>query len=542
MCLLRVLIATPLAALAVATVPFGSGATAAAATNDVAAIFAKHAAYVGQPQGLVLTYRAKRSAKAPVPKSTPAPDDSAFGARRETTYRRGALYRQVDEFAGVSEQEGFTGRAFWSSNVNGFTVVDYENAARRMLTANVIEGDQLGSDVAASARGTKTIDGATADIVRITPPSGIPADVAFDQKTGGYVEVTYDPDNRWERTTVHIDGYAEIAPGIRVPSGFHTGEYVEWALTDKAVRAVTNDDLRGPVPTAKWNFASSDASPIDVVEHQTPYPFMPRGQAVHVHASIGGHVGTFLLDSGASSIIIYRPYADKLKMTKLGRTGFGGVNGRGVGARFMRLNDSIDIGKNSLSNVIVAVADGEFSGGIDGILGYDFLAGGLVDVDTAHQTIRILDPSAMEPTIGPGAYAFPVNLASRQPEIALKAGGVQTRAIFDTGDDFLAVLSDDLQSSRRLIALNDQISVGGVPVDFNISFFGVDGPAQVPAKCSRLNLLEVGPYKYQNVETCFGGANVFGRDGGLIGFDFLKHFNWTFDYPESKLVLTPNGK
>ncbi len=542
MALLRVFIATSIAASAVVAVPFRGGAVAATVTNDAAAIFAKHAAYVGQPQGLVLTYRAKRTAKAPVPKTTPAPGDSGFAAEQTTTYRRGALYRQVDEFAGVSEQEGFTGRAFWSANVNGFTVIDYENAARRMLTGNVIDGDQLGPDVSASARGTKTIDGATADVVRITPANGIPADVAFDQKTGAYVEVTYDPDNRWERETVHVDGYTEIAPGIRVPSGYHTGEYVEWTLADKAVRAVTNDDLRGPVPTAKWNFASSDASRIDLVEHQTPYAFMPRGQAVHVHASIGGHVGTFLLDSGASGIIIYRPYADELKMTRLGRTGFGGVNGRGVAARFMRLNDSIDIGKNSLSNVIVAVADGKFSEGIDGILGYDFLAGGLVDVDTAHQTIRILDPSTMEPALGPGAYAFPVNLASRQPEIVLKAGGVQTRAIFDTGDDFLAVLSDDLQSSGRLVALTDTINVGGMPVEFRISFFGVDGPAQVPAKCSRLNELQVGPYKYQNVETCFGGARVFGRDGGLIGFDFLKHFNWTFDYPESKVVLTPNGK
>jgi hypothetical protein len=57
-----------------------------------------------------------------------------------------------------------------------------------------------------------------------------------------------------------------------------------------------------------------------------------------------------------------------------------------------------------------------------------------------------------------------------------------------------------------------------------------------------LNEIVIGPYKNQKVETCFGSAKVFGRDGGLIGFHFLKHFNWTFDYLESKLVLTPNGK
>jgi predicted aspartyl protease len=269
---------------------------------------------------------------------------------------------------------------------------------------------------------------------------------------------------------------------------------------------------------------------------------MPRGLSLHVRASIGGQVGTFLLDSGASAVIVYRPYADKLKMTTLGRTGFRGVNGGGVAARFMRLNDPIVVGKNSLSNLIVISADGEFAAGIDGILGYDFLAGGLIDVDTANQTIRILDPSTREPAVGPGAYAFTVNLASRQPEIAIKASGVPTRAIFDTGASVLAVLSDDLQSSGRLVSLNDTINIGGVAVEYQIPFYGVDGPAQFPAKCSRLGQLDVGPYKYQNVETCFALGSVFGRDGGLIGFDFLKHFNWTFDYPESKFVLTPNGK
>ena len=538
----RVVITAFAGAFALTALPLGHPAAAATVTNEATAIFAKHAAYVGQPQGLVLTYRAKATAKAPVPKTTPAPGEPPPFARSSTTYRRGQLYRSVDEFGGVTEQEGFTGRAFWSSNVNGFTVIDYEDAARRMLTANVIDGDLLGPDVSATSRGTKTIDGTAVDVVRVTPASGIPADIAFDQKTGAYVEVTYDPDNRYERGVVHIDGYTEVAPGIRVPSGYHTGEYVSWALAEKAVRAVTNDDLRGPVPTAKWNFASTDTAPIEVVEHQTPYAFMPRGQAVHVRASIGGHVGTFLLDSGASSIVIYRPYADKLKMTKLGRTGFSGVNGGGVAARYMRLDDAIAIGKNTLSNVVVTVADGEFSEGIDGILGYDFLAGGLVDVDIAKQTIRILDPSTMQPAVGAGAYAFPVNLASRQPEIGLKVAGVPARAIFDTGDDFLAVLSDDLQSSGRIVALNDKIRVGGQEVDYQISFYGVDGPAQAPARCSRLSQLDVGPYKYQNVETCFAPAKAFGRDGGLIGFDFLKHFNWTFDYPESTFVLTPNGK
>jgi predicted aspartyl protease len=498
--------------------------------DDAAALLAKHAAYVGQPKGLALTYRYERTAPAtPDPAATAAPAAARPYARTTTTYRRGALYREVYDRSGVTSEAGFTGRAFWSANHNGYTVVNLEDAARSSLTANLIDGDLLGGNVEARSRGTQTVDGIAVDVVRVTPASGVPAEVSFDRATGAYVQIAYDPDDR-KASKVRIGGYTEIAPGIRVPTSYHSDTRGRWVLIEHAVREVTNADLRGPVPTPAWDFASTETSPIEIVEHQTPWVFLPRGRAAHIRATIGGRTGTFLLDSGASGIIVYRPYADKVGLTMLGDTAFSGVNGGGVAARYARAA-SITVGKNTLSNVIVSVADGKYAGGLDGILGYDFLAGAIVDVDTAQQTIRILDPSKFQPVVAKGAFAFPINLAERSPEITLQAGRTTTRATVDTGNDFLAILSDDLKNSGRLVSLQNN----------EIFFTGVDGVSQIPASCSRLNELVVGPYRYQNVETCFASASVFGRDGGLIGFDFLRHFNWTFDYAESKLVLTPNG-
>ena len=141
-----------------------------------------------------------------------------------------------------------------------------------------------------------------------------------------------------------------------------------------------------------------------------------------------------------------------------------------------------------------------------------------------------------------GAYAFPVNLAEFVPEIPLNVRGVMTHPIFDTGNSSFVTLSEDLRTSGKIVALTDAMRVNNQMMEYQFTFYGVDGPTPYPEKCSRLTELQIGPYKYQNVETCFALPQVFGRDGGLIGFDFLKHFNWTFDYPESKLVLTPNGK
>ncbi len=521
----------------------------AAAQDDAAAVMARHAAYVGAPQGLVLRYRFERDASA-TPRPSPSPDEADIpksGPPETVTYRRGALFRQLGSGNGNSTESGFTGRAFWEADDNGYTVLLLEDQGRRALTENALDSDQL-AGATLESRGTRTVNGILCDIVRVTPPAGVTAEVAVDRATGGFVKIVYEPDDRYVHDDETIVGYKEIAPGVRVP-GAYKAAHGEYKLVDGTVRAVTNDELRGPVPTAKWTFASTDATPIDVVTRTPEFGFMPPGKAVHVHATINGTPGTFLLDSGdGADILLYSAFTDKLakKLTTIGRTGFSGINGRGVAARLERV-DTLQVGKNTLSNVSVSVAKGGFGADIDGILGFDFLAGAIVDVNLAEKTIRILDPSVYEPTVVKGAYAFPINLASRQPGISLRVGDAETKAVFDSGDSFLVSLSDDLLRSRRVVALTDTTRIAdpysGAPMEFqyNLFFVGVDGPTSVPAKCSRINQLEVGPYRYERVETCFAPAEVFGKDGGLIGMDFLQHFNWTFDYVDSKLVLTPNG-
>jgi predicted aspartyl protease len=505
----------------------------AVASPGAAAIIDRHMAYVGHPDGLVLTYRFEP----PAPKSTPQPKanaepEPAFPST-VTTYRRGALYRTLTARRGISLQDGFTGRAFWSANQNGYTVVNYEVAARRMLTENIIDGN-LFTDVDATLRRTDTIDGVAVDVVRITSQNGLPADIAFDRSTGAYVQIVVDPDDASDaRYVERVDGYTEAGGGVRVPRGFHfgaTNKGGDYVLTDHTVRAVTNEDLRGPVPTATWSFASTDPIPIDVVSLNNPWGLGPGPGAVHIRATIGGQKGTFLLDSGAAAIIFRKTFADKIKYTKLGRTGFVGINGSGISANYVKLNDPIEVGPNKLTGVIATVTEASSgTSDVDGVFGYDFLAGAIVDVDTAKSTIRILDPSAVEPVVGQGAYAFTVNLADRTPEIVLKAAGVPAHVTFDTGNSSWVMLSDVLASSGKIVALPHGREY----------FVGADG--EMSASCSRLKLVEVGPYRYENADTCFA-PRVFGKDGGLVGFDFLKHFNWTFDYVESKLVLTPNGK
>ena len=179
----------------------------------------------------------------------------------------------------------------------------------------------------------------------------------------------------------------------------------------------------------------------------------------------------------------------------------------------------ITIGKNILHNVRVKVSDSPPFGPFDGIIGLAILANAIVDVDLNDKTLRILDPAKFDVSVGKGAYAFDVDMSSLHAAVpAIINGKVAAEPYIDTGNYYGVVLS---------AALHDSGEVRTVPGN---------GPLGFP----RINEIQVGPYRYQSVPTSF--MNGFGHRGGLLGYDFLKHFNWTFDLPQNKFVLTPNGR
>jgi Aspartyl protease len=521
----RVLIAAAVAACSYACL----AAERAGAADPAHEALARHAAYTGRADALVTTYRLVRPAPTaapgaaatpvPAPASSPAP---AFAAAEVTTYRRGALYHRIERAQGVSIEAGFNGRAFWTADENRYAVIALEDAAKRAITENAFEGQQFG-DADVQSRGAQTIDGKQADVVRVTPKGGVPMDVAVDA-SGAALQVTFDPDVPYRKDVQRITGYTEISPGVRVPSGFKAGRGSTLTLVQGAVRVVSDDDLRGPAPTPVWTFGAN-AAPIEV--RRRTYS---GGREVVLHASINGHPGTFLLDSGAGQILLYRPYADKLGLAMLGGTTYSGINGGVRSAKFARA-ETIAVGDSTLSNVIVSVSGREMKDPVDGILGFDLLAGAVVHVDLAHETISFADPAQVQPAVGKGAFAFPVNLADNTPEVLVKVAGIPTRATFDTGDDFFMTLSDSLKTSGRLVSVSQSMRY----------FTGVDGVTVEPESCYDVKESSIGPYRYENVTVCLGKESVFGKDGGLIGFDFLRHFNWTFDYPRAHIVLTPNG-
>ncbi|MFN2459899.1 MAG: aspartyl protease family protein [Candidatus Velthaea sp.] len=520
------------------------GASPATAGSDTASIFTKHRAFVGwqaddnSVQTLKLTYAFARRADA---NTTPAPARQAMpGTAMQwsmATYRRGLLYRNVvTSGRGLTQQDGFNGKQFWDADEGGNSVAVRETPHRIAFTQNVIDAEAAAL-VSATLRGTAKVGDKTVDIVRIAPGDGVPADLYIDRATGAYLREVIAPDDHFAARSVEIDAYREIAPGKRVVAEEHgtkRGPVVKLLMADLNP-ALDPADLRPPSPSSSWTFGS-----------QAPYPMTVAlgnggGRSVRVRATINGHEGTFLLDSGSAIDVVFSPFADTIGLEHLGNSGYRGVNGRFVGAKLARAKD-LALGANVLHDSIVHISSQTIPG-IDGILGYPLLANALVDVDLAAHTLTILDPMKFDANVGKGAFAFPIDLTSRQPGVLLTLPkNVVVRPVLDSGADFFVIVSDELRQSGKVVALASQVTIGGIELgDYRVYFQGADGGAMQSAPCVRLNAINVGPYRYEQAATCFASPDAFGADGGLVGFDFLRHFNWTFDYPEAKLVLTPNG-
>jgi predicted aspartyl protease len=335
-----------------------------------------------------------------------------------------------------------------------------------------------------------------------------------------------------------VISYAEFAPGKRYVAALRVGDSkrVYRVTSFEPNVAISDADLHPPNPRATWTFGEPRTVPITVVQHSPRYS--NGGRAVHVDVSVNGHVGHFLLDSGAGSVLLFEPFARSAGLVNLGRSSYTGVNGKSVAATLARV-DRMEIGGNTLRGVIVQRTS-EDDATIAGIIGYDVLAGAVFEVDLAASKLTVSDPAGFDAQPKQGAYAFPVDLSAFHAGVPMKvAGNILPSVWLDTGDDFFVILPHELE--RKTVALSDTVKIGGFEYENTLYFGGVDGSGAEPARCVRLNEVQVGPYRYQKALSCFAPNDTFGLDGGLIGFDFLRHFNWTFDYPHGRVVLTPNG-
>lgn len=352
------------------------------AANDSAAaaatLLAKHAAYAGWKggDGSVKTLR----------ETGEATRDGKV-VREFHKLQMGQVYRSTVAHDTGSFEGGFTGRVFWQSNENGFTTRTVGEVVKFLATRIAIADEELTS-LPGTVRGHETVDGVPTTIVRVAADGALPVDLSIDPTTGAFKRIAIDPGGKYEER-VDILADTEIGTGKRVLSSWrYTGGKTVYRYTKvEANTEIAADEFHPPKAVATWTFGPpAQTNPIVVTDKR-----------IFIDALVNGHRGHFVFDTGAGGIAFTDSFARTTGAKRVGESGIIGIGGA-ARANLYRV-DTLTIGGNTLHDVTIRSGLDERTNSehIDGLIGFDLLAGAVVELDLDAQTLRILDPTLVAP-------------------------------------------------------------------------------------------------------------------------------------------------
>jgi predicted aspartyl protease len=488
-------------------------AVPARAADDAAALLAKHRAYAGWQDGDGSIRSLRESGTITFEGRTVA---------RIAALHRGPLYRRAYNSAtGNSFEDGFTGRVLWSANLNGFTVQTVGDPAKFEYTYSALFDERLTALPATFVRGD-AIDGVPVGWIRVAPEIGVPAELAVDTVTGAFKRVVLDPGGKYEER-IDVLGYADAGGGKRVMSSWrYTGTKSVHTYTSVEVNAaVTDDELHPPKQTATWAFDPNAGS----------IPLELTSTRILIDATVNGVRGKFILDTGAAVIAFTDTFARRAGAKRVGQAEIVGIGG-GATANLYRV-DTIAFGANVLHDVVSFTGldeRGSSEREIDGLIGFDLLAGAIVEMNLDEKTLRIMDARAVQPDTSKG-LTVRVDLTTGQPRVGMTVGGrVPVLATLDSGNPLHVLFSSALVSRDRVSFLSDPANLAS-----RMQFDGVNG-SEVD-DCGKLQSLELGPVVYRPVPACASPSQSHSEV--LVGLDFIRAFNIVFDYPDGYLLMTP---
>lgn len=419
--------------------------------------------------------------------------------------RAGGIYRtnSIDVKSGTGSSSGFTGKLFWYSDENGFTVPVVGEPAFLSLDLDLILTDAAG-DLPWVIVGEAQFDGSRQTIARVSPKAAYPIDLYVDNATGAYNRAIIAPGTDVQETVLILK-YAQPVPGKNVIS--------KWRYTDdEQMRTVTSmkpyttvdvQDLHPPVQTASWT-ALGATLPLKISKNR-----------IVVNARVNGVEGRFLLDTGAFGILLNGGFARRAGLVATGHTstyGFYEESKTDVGHA-----KTVQIGGNTLENSIVYFGPDDFgdSEAPDGLLGFDVFGGTYVTLDVEHSTLRIEDSSAIDEASLPGIHVA-TDLSSGRPVLPVRvADKVLVRGMLDTGTP------QDMWLTPAIVNL------------FELRYYTLKRSDD----CGRIDSISVGSFVMKQPQACEMLAPL--RDA-IVGLPFVKNFaRITFDYPRALVTLVP---
>ena len=427
--------------------------------------------------------------------------EEQFGVRTETSLRVGGKEYVINESGNVRELHGLL-------------------LARQHTEDFIDTGDFVSQPKYDTFAGAKQLpDGRSAYEIVVAPPDGQAEAVDLDAKTLMIDRISYDDEDG--TSTEDFYDYKRFAGVLVAQKEVDSNGDRDFDVTRYAQKIFVDRQIADGVFAVPQTTLVETDKPVTVplIEHNGHY---------YARIHVGTRDYTFLVDTGAQSVVLDKHVATEQGLKSVGRLEVSGAQRTG-GLSIAPL-DSIQIGGVTLPVHLVTVLDlrgvtGQYDA--DGVLGYPFFASAEVTLDPVAKTMTFGKPG----TLHPGGEAIAVDVDRQLVEVQGKVNGAQGRFVVDTGNSTeLLVFEPFMHAHPYLVAYQQRHFAND---------YGVGG--SVRAVSTIVDELDVGNYRlfnrFANLMLTDSGAFADKFDAGNIGMGVLQNFVVTFDLANAQMFL-----
>ena len=165
------------------------------------------------------------------------------------------------------------------------------------------------------------------------------------------------------------------------------------------------------------------------------------------------------------------------------------------------------------------------------VLGGEFLAEYVLELDFSARRVRFLDPDryeAPEQAVGPTEWVSPLSIVMNRPAVELAVNAVPTPFMIGTGVPFPLVLSGKVAEAAL------------VPPSGADRFRTLSTVGPMVSEIRMIDELRVGPFAFAGFATVvnpYGWYNVGLPGESALGYELLAMFRVRIDYPRRRLWL-----
>ena len=446
----------------------------------------------------------------------------------------------VDDFhiGPMTGANGFDGKDGWAKDPSGAVTVQAGGDQRKLAVNEAYrwanawwQKDFGGADI--SYEGTKTDNGATYDVLKVTPKDGKDFLAWFDAKTHLLSRIVEVQSSNTITSTFSdyksFDG--AMIPVKTVIDDGNGAKYVQTVTLTDAAFVAKQDNAAFSAPKVDLNDyviaggAKQATIPIQIVNNHIFGTVMVNGKGPY----------TFIFDTGGHNLLT--PETAKALDLKME----GSMPGQGVGNNVKDIGitklDTVKLGDVTLEKQTVFVLDFAGTGTegypMEGMIGFEGFRRFVTRIDYGKGTMTLIEPAAFDPKDAGTPIPFEMN--GQIPQIKGTFEGIPGLFDIDTGARDEVTLTAPFAAKEGLRAKHPK----GVEA---VDGWGVGGPARgyvtrggelmlgsvkIPSVVASLSLQEKGS---------FSDASYAANVGGGI----LKRFIVTFDYDHRIMYLKPS--